>query len=209
MKKIIKKIRNQTLIFDYRKLVFWVEESILMLSDLHIGKVIHFNKNGISIPKDISFKNLKILKSGIEDYQPKDVLFLGDLFHSSYNSEWDEWIDFFNNSKLRFTLILGNHDQIQFNIDNLNILNKLTKEPFYFTHIPTSKSSNFNISGHIHPAFKIRGKARQAIKLPCYYLSHNQLILPSFGQFTGSHIIDFHSIRDEILVVSKNQIFKI
>lgn len=209
MKKIIKKIRNQTLIFDYRKLVFWVEESILMLSDLHIGKVIHFNKNGISIPKDISFKNLKILKSGIEDYQPKDVLFLGDLFHSSYNSEWDEWIDFFNNSKLRFTLILGNHDQIQFNIDNLNILNKLTKEPFYFTHIPTSKSSNFNISGHIHPAFKIRGKARQTIKLPCYYLSHNQLILPSFGQFTGSHIIDFHSIRDEILVVSKNQIFKI
>ena len=209
MKKIIKKIRNQTLIFDYRKLVFWVEESILMLSDLHIGKVIHFNKNGISIPKDISFKNLKILKSGIEDYQPKDVLFLGDLFHSSYNSEWDEWIDFFNNSKLRFTLILGNHDQIQFNIDNLNILNKLTKEPFYFTHIPTFKSSNFNISGHIHPAFKIRGKARQTIKLPCYYLSHNQLILPSFGQFTGSHIIDFHSIRDEILVVSKNQIFKI
>ena len=209
MKKIIKKIRNQTLIFDYRKLVFWVEESILMLSDLHIGKVIHFNKNGISIPKDISFKNLKILKSGIEDYQPKDVLFLGDLFHSSYNSEWDEWIDFFNNSKLRFTLILGNHDQIQFNIDNLNILNKLTKEPFYFTHIPTSKSSNFNISGHIHPAFKIRGKARQTIKLPCYYLSHNQLILPSFGQFTGSHIIDFHSIRDEILLVSKNQIFKI
>ena len=209
MKKIIKKIRNQTLIFDYRKLVFWVEESILMLSDLHIGKVIHFNKNGISIPNDISFKNLKILKSGIEDYQPKDVLFLGDLFHSSYNSEWDEWIDFFNNSKLRFTLILGNHDQIQFNIDNLNILNKLTKEPFYFTHIPTSKSSNFNISGHIHPAFKIRGKARQTIKLPCYYLSHNQLILPSFGQFTGSHIIDFHSMRDEILVVSKNQIFKI
>ena len=209
MKKIIKKIHNQTLIFDYRKLVFWVEESILILSDLHIGKVIHFNKNGISIPKDISFENLKILKSGIEDYQPKDVLFLGDLFHSSYNSEWDEWIDFFNNSKIRFTLILGNHDQIQFNIDNLNILNKLTKEPFYFTHIPTSKSSNFNISGHIHPAFIIRGKAKQTIKLPCYYLSHNQLILPSFGQFTGSHIIDFHSIKDEILVVSKNQIFKI
>ena len=209
MKKIIKKIHNQTLILDYRKLVFWVEESILILSDLHIGKIIHFNKNGISIPKDISFKNLKILKSGIEDYQPNDVLFLGDLFHSSYNSEWDEWIDFFNNSKLRFTLILGNHDQIQFNIDNLNILNKLTKEPFYFTHIPTSKSSNFNISGHIHPAFKIRGKAKQTIKLPCYYLSHNQLILPSFGQFTGSHIIDFQSIKDEILVVSKNQIFKV
>ena len=78
-----------------------------------------------------------------------------------------------------------------------------------FSHIPCTESSTFNICGHIHPAFKIRGKARQSIKLPCYYLTLNQLILPSFGQFTGSHIIDLKSNKDEILVVSKNQIFKV
>ena len=42
MNKMVKKINNQTLIFDYRKFIFWVEESILFLSDLHIGKVLHF-----------------------------------------------------------------------------------------------------------------------------------------------------------------------
>ena len=75
MKKIIKKIHNQTLIFDYRKLVFWVEESILILSDLHIGKVIHFNKNGISIPKDISFENLKYLNQESKTTNPKMYFF--------------------------------------------------------------------------------------------------------------------------------------
>ena len=57
MNKVVKKINNQTLIFDYRKFVFWVEESIILLSDLHIGKVSHFNKNGIFVPKD-SFETL-------------------------------------------------------------------------------------------------------------------------------------------------------
>ena len=209
MNKVVKKINNQTLIFDYRKFVFWVEESIILLSDLHIGKVSHFNKNGIFVHKDVSFENLKILKSGIQDYSPKEILFLGDLFHSSYNHEWEEWLDFFNNSKLIFTLILGNHDKINFKIENLNIFKNLIKGPFYFSHIPSTQRPIFNICGHIHPAFKIRGKARQSIKLPCYYLTLNQLILPSFGQFTGSHIIDLKSTKDEILVVSKNQIFKV
>ena len=35
MNKVVKKINNQTLIFDYRKFIFWVEESIILLSDLH------------------------------------------------------------------------------------------------------------------------------------------------------------------------------
>ena len=209
MNKVVKKINNQTLILDYRKFIFWVEESIILLSDLHIGKVSHFNKNGIFVPKDVSFENLKILKSGIQDYGPKEILFLGDLFHSSYNHEWEEWLDFFNNSKLIFTLILGNHDKINFKIENLNIFKNLIKDPFYFSHIPCPETLTFNICGHIHPAFKIRGKARQSIKLPCYFMTLNQLILPSFGQFTGSHIIDLKSTKDEILVVSKNQIFKV
>ena len=63
---------------------------------------------------------------------PKEILFLGDLFHSSYNHEWEEWLDFFNNSKLIFTLILGNHDKINFKIENLNIFKKLNQRSILF-----------------------------------------------------------------------------
>ena len=71
MKSICKTIHNQTFTFDYRKVVFWEEASILILSDVHIGKITHFRKNGISLPSSPSVNNLNSLKSAIEDYHPK------------------------------------------------------------------------------------------------------------------------------------------
>ena len=100
MKSIDKIIHNQTLTFDFRKVVFWKETSSLILSDVHVGKITHFRKNGISIPSFPYSKNLNILKSAIKDYNPKQVVFLGDLFHSDYNLEWEEWLTFFRTSKI-------------------------------------------------------------------------------------------------------------
>ena len=48
MKNIKKIIHDQTLTFDFRKVVFWKETSSLILSDVHVGKITHFRKNGIS-----------------------------------------------------------------------------------------------------------------------------------------------------------------
>ena len=47
MKSIKKIIHDQTLTFDFRKVVFWKETSSLILSDVHVGKITHFRKNGI------------------------------------------------------------------------------------------------------------------------------------------------------------------
>ena len=44
MKSIKKIIHNQTLTFDFRKVVFWKETSSLILSDVHVGKITHFRK---------------------------------------------------------------------------------------------------------------------------------------------------------------------
>ncbi|TVQ49091.1 MAG: hypothetical protein EA362_04990 [Saprospirales bacterium] len=45
------------------------------------------------------------------------------------------------------------------------------------------------ICGHLHPAFRLKGKGRQSIKMPCFYLKPPLLILPAFGEFTGSKIV--------------------
>jgi|TARA_B110000879_G_C11001032_1_gene443044 DNA ligase-associated metallophosphoesterase len=207
MKSICKTIHNQTFTFDYRKVVFWEEASILILSDVHIGKITHFRKNGISLPSSPSVNNLNSLKSAIEDYHPKEVVFLGDLFHSDYNLEWEQWLLFFKFSNLSFKLIIGNHDSINFKIENLSILKYWNKHPFHFSHYPVKDLEIFNLCGHIHPSFVLRGKGRQKIKLPCFYISTNQLIFPSFGAFTGTHIIHLKKSADEIILISKNGLF--
>ena len=207
MKSIKKIIHDQTLTFDFRKVVFWKETSSLILSDLHVGKITHFRKNGISLPSFHSLNNLNILKSAIVDYNPKQVIFLGDLFHSDYNLEWEEWLTFFKTSNITFKLIIGNHDSINFKIKNLNILKYWNVSPFYFSHYPLKESKIFNLCGHIHPSFLLKGKGKQQIKLPCFYISKENLIFPSFGEFTGTHNIKLENNSDEIILISKNDLF--
>ena len=47
----------------------------------------------------------------------------------------------------------------------------------------------YNLAGHVHPSIKLRGKARQSLRLPCFYFSDQNGLLPAFGKFTGTAII--------------------
>ena len=58
------KIQNHTFILHHFGAIFWQDKSILLVSDVHFGKVSHFRKHGIAIPvKTISenFNRLNIL----------------------------------------------------------------------------------------------------------------------------------------------------
>lgn len=50
--------------------------------------------------------------------------------------------------------------------------------------------SNLNFAGHIHPSYvlKARGK-KNSLRMPAYWFSGNQIVLPAFGEFTGTHNI--------------------
>ena len=211
MKQIKKKIKGQQFIFDYRKAIYWEDTSSLILSDVHVGKLNHFQKNGIAIPSDGSRNNLINIKSLVNEYDPDQVYILGDLFHSSYNKEWDDWLVYFSKSNIKFVLILGNHDQNDSKKlwnSNITVVDQLTKGPFIFTHYPEQEIDQFNICGHVHPAVKLRGLGRQYMKLNCFYISDNQLILPAFGTFTGSHILKPNK-TDHVICLSTDGLFEL
>jgi len=53
---------RQTLTLDARKAIFWREESILLLADLHLGKGEHFNRAGIAVPTGVQVDNFSRLQ---------------------------------------------------------------------------------------------------------------------------------------------------
>ena len=57
-------------------------------------------------------------------------------------------------------------------------------DDFIFVHDFQKKNENFQITGHIHPGFVINSSVKN-IKLPCFVVSENQLLLPAFSEFTG------------------------
>lgn len=193
------------------KAIFWEKEQLLLISDVHLGKAGHFRKSGVPVPAHVHFGDLVRLSALIKTYEPVRVVFLGDLFHSDYNQDWDHFCDWLERySSVNFTLIRGNHD-ILYKIDYINagieLIDELRLSPFSFTH-EKELSDLYNFSGHLHPSVRLRGQARQSLNLPCFYFSDRHALMPAFGTFTGYVAIE-PARSDQVFVVAEKQVIKV
>jgi predicted MPP superfamily phosphohydrolase len=101
---------EQLMLHPFRGL-YWKKEKMLLLADLHLGKAVHFRRAGIPVPSAVSHSNWDRLIALLLDFEPERVVFLGDLFHSDYNSEWEELADLIHQfDHIDFELVIGNHD---------------------------------------------------------------------------------------------------
>ncbi|WP_027379337.1 ligase-associated DNA damage response endonuclease PdeM [Chryseobacterium daeguense] len=183
------KIKNETFTLTNQRAVFWKREKALILSDLHIGKTAHFRKNGIALANHIMKSDLERLSVLIEYFQPEKFLVVGDLLHAGDNSDVDEFCTWRNQyPDLQFHLIEGNHDKISKTLESKLCLNFkediLEIDDFILIHDFKKSLEKFQITGHIHPGFVINSSVKN-IKLPCFVLTENQLLLPAFSEFTG------------------------
>lgn len=193
LKIVTKKIvcSNETLEITNQRVLYWEKQNSLILSDLHIGKSAHFQKSGIPIPSSILAKDLDRLAQLIHHFNTQKIIIVGDLFHAEYNKDLDEFKRWLSNFKdLKLVLIKGNHDRLKQSIyDDFNIdvyQPSLKIERLLFVHdIVALRKGCFTISGHTHPGVLLKGIGKQRIKLPCYQVTANQLILPAFSLFTG------------------------
>lgn len=181
---------NSTFILGPEKEMYWPEKKTLIISDLHLGKIKHFVNNGIQVPELANTNNYWRLTGVIENYDVERVLFLGDLFHSVYNKEWETFKDYIANyASINWVLILGNHDILHpdhYHEANLKVVQSILEEGINFTHEPSQEDVGYNICGHLHPAIRLRGTARQSLRLPCFHFGEEMGVLPAFGEFTGA-----------------------
>lgn len=203
-------ICGEQLFLDASGAVFWESEKALLIADVHLGKIEHFRKNGSPLPAVLGTKNYVQLDRVIEKYAPTKVYFLGDLFHSELNSEWIRFENWVNRQTTELILIKGNHDIIHahaFEKLGIQLFNELKTPPFLLNHEPTA-SKLFVICGHIHPGFRLRGKGKQLLQLPCFYQQKNQLILPAFGAFTGHYYVQPEA-GENIYLVAEGNVFSV
>jgi DNA ligase-associated metallophosphoesterase len=204
-------IADQNLVLHPTGVVYWQEEGVLLISDVHLGKVTHFRKYGAAVPQEVILKNFEVLQRTLTLYNPKTICFLGDLFHSSINLEWQLFENWVLKAQVKIILIAGNHDIISpLKYQNLGIslLPELIWGPFLLTHYPEVRAGLFNLSGHIHPAVRLSGKGRQSLRLPCFFKNKHQMILPAFGAFTGTHVLKKKG-ADEVYAIADAMVIKI
>jgi len=200
-----------------QKAIYWTQEKALIAADVHLGKVGHFRKAGIAVPRDMEQTDLGELSDLIFECKPQKLIFLGDLFHSDLNADW-EWLRLWRqqHKKLEIILIRGNHDIIHddhYTALNISLYDELQIGPFLMLHCPLDsevleKNDAYIFCGHIHPGVNLSGKARQSITIPCFAFGEKQAVLPSFGRFTGRVAIR-HQKTDRIFGVLKDKVIAI
>jgi len=179
------------------RVIFWEEKQTLIASDLHLGKSGHFRKSGIAIPQEVMKQDLMRLFQLFQHFNAHRIIVVGDMFHSHSNKEM-EWFSRWRKDlpHIQWLLVQGNHDVLQktwYRENNIDLAEVWQESNLLFTHEPAPanlpEGVHGVISGHIHPGICLSGTGRQSLRMPCFYFSKNQCILPAFGVFTGLHII--------------------
>jgi DNA ligase-associated metallophosphoesterase len=193
--------------------VYEPTHKLLILADIHVGKVAHFRKNGVAIPVALN-ENIARLKKAFERHEVAWVIIAGDLFHGPWNNECEKFLNTLETLKgdSKITLVLGNHDHLVRTTNLPHWLEILPKarinDEIEVCHEPTDANvEKFTFCGHLHPGFKLKGKAKQGYILPSFWLTKKLCVLPAFGSFTGK----WHkgAIGFDILVCTSDGVFEL
>jgi len=208
-------IRENHFLLLTQRAIFWEETQTLLIGDLHLGKITHFRKAGIAVPNSAAGNNFERLNEVVQNTGATRIIFLGDLFHSQYNVEWEifrAWRT--EHFYIEMIIVIGNHDILPVSMfleADLEVYkNDFEEDGFIFTHHPKEEpdENKFVFAGHVHPVFTSYGKGRQSVKLPCFVIDKNQAILPSFGVFTGGFQMEKTDER-KIYITTETKVFSV
>ena len=207
-------IGSEHLIMSAERVLFWENESTLIVADLHIGKTGHFRKEGIGVPQQVYKDDLHRLLCQILFFKAERLVIVGDLTHSAANKETDlftKWRGDF--SSLDVHLIKGNHDilekkwyedaGISVSICQYEVRNFLFVHDIFTPEVKAARDQ-YIFSGHMHPGVSIKGRGRQSLHFPCFYFTKEYCVLPAFSRFTGTYRVDPQKGEKAFAIVEKD-----
>jgi uncharacterized protein len=166
--------------------LYWPEQGLLAVADLHLEKGSSFAARGQLLPPYDTAATLARLVRLIARYAPRCVVALGDSFHDGGGparladsnrqsiramQHGREWI-----------WITGNHDPEPAGGVGGVFVAALAIGPLTFRHLPGGTSGE--IAGHLHPIARVAHRGR-AVSRRCFAADGQRMVMPAFGVFTG------------------------
>jgi DNA ligase-associated metallophosphoesterase len=175
-----------SLLTDPDGALYWPEQGLLAVADLHLEKGSSFAARGVLLPPYDTAATLARLARLITRYAPRCVIALGDSFHDGDGparlGESDrEGLRIMQRGR-EWIWITGNHDPEPADGIGGTFADGLTLGPLTFRHLPSGASGE--ISGHLHPLARISHRGR-AVSRRCFASDDVRMVMPAFGAFTG------------------------
>ncbi|MBD8877817.1 ligase-associated DNA damage response endonuclease PdeM [Roseibium polysiphoniae] len=184
-------INGQTIGLHDSGILWWPEQSTLVVADMHLEKGSAYARRGVMLPPYDTAATLEKLAAVVYAFDPARVIALGDSFHDTHGSDRlppayramlttlqldREWI-----------WITGNHDPIAPVRLCGEAMDEVTIGALTFRHEPREDvhdAGRGEVCGHLHPAARVRRYGR-SIRRSCFVTDGSRLVLPAFGALTG------------------------
>jgi uncharacterized protein len=185
-------VAGVTLVADISGALFWEEQSLLVVSDLHLEKGSSFAARGVLLPPYDTVATLGRLAAVVARHDPGMVIALGDSFHDRDAHDRLSLADrdaiAAMQARRDWIWISGNHDPaLPPNIGGI-VATEVAIGPIAFRHEPTGEAGE--IAGHLHPKARVATRAR-SVERRCFASDGERAVMPAFGAYTGGL-----SIRD-------------
>src|SRR5437868_4467096 len=168
--------------------LYWRDEGVLIVSDLHLEKGSSFARRGQLLPPYDTKETLARLARLITQYAPRAVITLGDNFHDGGGPARLSPQDRASLAALQrgrdWIWIAGNHDPDPADGIGGSFAATLAIGAFTFRHLPSSDAPGGEIAGHLHPVARVAQRGR-AVSRRCFATDGKALVMPAFGAYTG------------------------
>jgi DNA ligase-associated metallophosphoesterase len=179
-------ISGVTFAADPAGAVFWPEQQLLCVADLHLEKGSSFARRGMLLPPYDTGATLNALEALMTRYAPRLVVALGDSFHDGDGparmAERDRNALLALQRGRDWIWITGNHDPDPAPGVGGTFAQALALGPIVFRHEPTGDAGE--IAGHLHPSARIAWRGH-AIVRRCFAADADRMVMPAFGAYTG------------------------
>ena len=175
--------------------VWWPAQNTLLVADVHIGKAATFRALGQPVPSGTTLANLQRLEALIGRLSASRLIVLGDFMHAPQArttaviaalAAWRARLP-----HVACIVVEGNHDRRSGDLPHELAIDRvpdpLTMGPFDLSHGDRQRQAGggYVLKGHLHPAYVLRGRAGERLRLPCFVFGEEDGVLPAFGEFTG------------------------
>ena len=179
-------INSVAFLADPEGALYWPEQGLLAVADLHLEKGSSFAARGVLLPPYDTAATLARLARLIMHYAPRCVIALGDSFHDGGGparlaDDDREALRIMQRGR-DWIWITGNHDPEPATGIGGTFKDSYMTGALTFRHLPTGATGE--ISGHLHPVARIAHRGR-AVSRRCFAADKTRMVMPAFGAFTG------------------------
>ena len=168
--------------------LFWPDQRLLAVSDLHLEKGSSFARRGMLLPPWDTHATIDRLTLLLRRWSPATVVALGDSFHDAGGSAR---LPLTEQQRLnamtrahRFVWVQGNHDPVAPDGLGGEWVETHTAGAMVFRHQAIAGASPGEIVGHHHPKATVEARTG-AVSRPCFVFDGRRLMMPAFGAYTG------------------------